>query len=381
MLSGWFREEGKMKTQKRNGLMWRGLKPWLIAAGGLLIAGAMARPAAAQIGEAPSWINPAQVAVRTPDNHDLNWGEVARFDGFLDGHPWIARDLYRDPGAIRNPEFLNSHEELREFLTSHAEINEELRESPRWFMTREGRFQNFENSDHRITRAELDNLDNYCDAHPDLARQISANPGLTRNPEFLEAHPEFATFLRNHGGVAAQLDAHPGWMMWREHNFERVENGPAPTAPQVHRFDSYLDNHQQIANQLSRDPRLVDNPEYMEQHPGLRDYLANHPTVRTELKTHPDWFMQRERNNERHDDRRLRQGRMERMERSRVEVGDSPFPVHQRPRFAGPLFCRSGRILSLRQPRPSLTAGSLNRAECESHGGQPRRYYGFQTQY
>jgi len=280
----------------------RSLKP-LVAAGGLL-ACAIAAPAGAQMATNPDIEYPAQIALHLPDR-DLNWGELARFDNFLDQHPAIARDLYRDPGAIRNPAFLNSHPELREFLAAHGGIAAALRENPGWFMNREARFERFEQGHYQITRAQLDAFDDYLDAHPEVARQLYANPGLMRDAQFLAAHPQLATFLRNHPGIDGDLERHPYWTMWREHQFERSENEyhpvNAPTNPQVANFDDFLDHHEAIDQQLMHDPRLIDNPGYLANHPQLRDYLSQHPEVRAEIRSHPDWFMHRERLYEHHE--------------------------------------------------------------------------------
>jgi len=63
----------------------------------------------------------------------------------------------------------------------------------------------------------------------------------------------------------------------------------------VSRFDNgYLDEHPEVAQQLGRDPRLVDNPQFLANHPGLDEYFKNHPEVREDLQHHPDRFMARE---------------------------------------------------------------------------------------
>src|SRR5229473_5705182 len=63
----------------------------------------------------------------------------------------------------------------------------------------------------------------------------------------------------------------------------------------VTRFDTgYLNEHPDVAQQLAGNPALVDNREYMENHPGLRDYFSDHPTVKAEIKNHPYRFMSRE---------------------------------------------------------------------------------------
>jgi hypothetical protein len=75
----------------------------------------------------------------------------------------------------------------------------------------------------------------------------------------------------------------------------------AALAGPVSRFDNgYLDEHPEVAQQLGRDPRLADNPQFLATHPGLDGYLSDHPEVRDDLLHHPDRFMARERYYETH---------------------------------------------------------------------------------
>jgi hypothetical protein len=62
----------------------------------------------------------------------------------------------------------------------------------------------------------------------------------------------------------------------------------------VEGFDSYLDRHPDVNAELSRDPRLIDDPAYMANHPELREYLHAHPEAAEAFRSHPDRFMHRE---------------------------------------------------------------------------------------
>ena len=46
--------------------------------------------------------------------------------------------------------------------------------------------------------------------------------------------------------------------------------------------------------ELSKDPRLIDDPAYMAKHPELRDYMHEHPREAAAFRRHPDRFMHRE---------------------------------------------------------------------------------------
>jgi hypothetical protein len=79
---------------------------------------------------------------------------------------------------------------------------------------------------------------------------------------------------------------------------------PAPAEygsrhPYVRDFNGYLDAHPGEAEDLRRNPRLVDNPNYLAHHPDLQAYLRAHPNVAKAYGRHPDAFMHRERRYER----------------------------------------------------------------------------------
>src|SRR5437870_11685949 len=103
-----------------------------------------------------------EVSQQTP-NPDITRQELANFDRFLDTHPEIAKQLQANPSLINNPEWVENHPDLRAFLASHPGVREEIRETPRYFMQRERRFENTENRPANPTpqmaRPEHPNLD------------------------------------------------------------------------------------------------------------------------------------------------------------------------------------------------------------------------------
>ena len=151
---------------------------------------------------------------------------------------------------------------------------------------------------------EVAGFDNrYLDRHPEVARQLSHNPGLVDNPQFLATHPGLDGYLAHHPELRTALQQHPDRFMHDEHYYEQFENRVSapqgshgyPNAGEGAGFDNrYLDRHPEVARQLSHNPGLVDNPQFLATHPGLDNYLAGHPGVRTELQQHPDQFMNAE---------------------------------------------------------------------------------------
>src|SRR5438445_1200531 len=126
-----------------------------------------------------------------------------------------------------------------------------------------------------ITRQELANFDRFLDTHPEIAKQLQANPSLINNPEWVENHPDLRPFLASHPGVREEIQETPRFFMERERRFENTENRPGNPNPDITRqelanFDRFLDPHTEIAKHLKENPALVNNPECVKKHTDLR---------------------------------------------------------------------------------------------------------------
>ncbi|MDE3178096.1 MAG: hypothetical protein KGM47_00435 [Acidobacteriota bacterium] len=156
-------------------------------------------------------------------------------------------------------------------------------------------------NDHDINRRELNNFDDYLDKHPGVHRQLTQNPSLINDPQFLSQHPHLNNFLNHHPGVKEESGENPQQFMHRENQFLR--RGGDVSRGEAARADRYFDQHPALARQLQKNPKLVDNPEFMENHPGFQKYLQNHPEIREDIKQNPYAFRRRERQYERHEGR------------------------------------------------------------------------------
>ena len=144
-----------------------------------------------------------------------------------------------------------------------------------------------------ITGGEVARFDNgYLDQHPEVARQLAHDPRLVDNPQFRASHPGLDSYLAAHPGVRTELQSHPDRFMTREARHERWEDGRGPHP--LANTDRYLDQHPEVAQQLKANPQLVDNRQYVQNHPGLHEFLENHPDARAQWRSHPYKFMRRE---------------------------------------------------------------------------------------
>jgi hypothetical protein len=62
----------------------------------------------------------------------------------------------------------------------------------------------------------------------------------------------------------------------------------------VKHFDSYFDAHPDVREALNRNPRLIDDPRFVANHPDLGGYLQKHPDAREAFRHHPYHFIHRE---------------------------------------------------------------------------------------
>ena len=234
------------------------------------------------------------IAVRPLQRHHR--GELARFDQFLDSHPEIAEQLRKDPSLVNNPEFESRHPALHAYLQDHPQIREEIKENPNAFMRQEDRYDRHEGGRTDITRGELARFDQFLDSHREIAEQLRKDPSLVNNGEFTKNHPALYAYLQDHPEIREEIKENPNAFMRQEDRYDRQENGRGndmdrDSHEQAARFGQFLNGHSNVADQLSKDPSLVKNQEFMENHPELRDYLKDNPDVQKELMANPPTFV------------------------------------------------------------------------------------------
>ena len=278
-------------------------------------------------------VAPSQGGMRAaPQDNDTTRGELASFDRFLDNHPEIAEQLRRDPSLVKNEDFVRDHRDLQEYLQQHPAVREEISEDPGRFLHQEWRFDRHEDmrdgdkgdndrrdsdgrdNDTRIR--ELASWDRFMDDHPEIAEQLRKDPSLVRNQEFVEKHPALQEYLQQHPGVREEVTEDPGRFMHQEQRFDRFEDRRGEDRHDLDRrdndtairelasFDRFMDSHPEIAEQLRKDPSVVNNREFAEKHPALQEYLQQHPGVREEITEDPGRFMHQEERFDRFEDRR-----------------------------------------------------------------------------
>jgi phage-related protein len=163
---------------------------------------------------------------------DTSLEAARRFDGFLDDHPWVARDLQRDPSLANDPGYLEDHRSLREFLEEHPTVRGELRRDPYAVLRREHRMEREERRDRAITREEMQRFDRFLHDHPAVAHDLRADPSLVNSRGYLGDHPGFRDFLRDHPAIRQELQDNPYAFMRRWERYAEHAEHPGKKAAQ-----------------------------------------------------------------------------------------------------------------------------------------------------
>jgi len=152
---------------------------------------------------------------------DITRQELQNFDGFLDTHPNIEKDLEKNPKLLNDAAYLSAHPELKQFLDTHPGVRAEASENPRIFMRRE---QHFENSGRDIPAQEVKSFDAFLDNHSAIERELKEHPSLVNNADYLAKHPELKTYLDQHPLIRQELAKNPRAFIRAEKRFDKQEN-------------------------------------------------------------------------------------------------------------------------------------------------------------
>ncbi len=149
--------------------------------------------------------------------------------------------------------------------------------------------------DNDTTRAEVAHFDQFLDSHREIAEQLRKDPSLVNNGEFVKNHPPLQSYLRDHPGAREEFKEHPDVFMRQEERFDQREDGRSNdvSREELARFNQFLDSHREIAEQVRKNPSLVNNQAFMENHPALLTYMHEHPELREQVKQNPTVFVGR----------------------------------------------------------------------------------------
>src|SRR5580692_8561522 len=115
--------------------------------------------------------------------------------------------------------------------------------------------------DRDASREQLANFDRFLDSHREIADQLKKDPSLADNREFLTNHPALQTYLQDHPAVREAIRQNPDAVMRAEDRLDRRDDNRDRDAnrAELTNFDRFLDSHREIAEQVRKNPSLVDD--------------------------------------------------------------------------------------------------------------------------
>jgi hypothetical protein len=267
------------------------------------------QPAAKPPAQTPNQPAPA------PSRDDITSREVAEMDRFLDSHPEIAQQLRKDPSLIDNRRWVGDHPALHEYLQKHPGVADAFRDHPDAFMRDENRYERAEGDrdqdrdrdrdrDRNISRRDVTEMDRFLDRHPEVSEQLRKDPSLIDNRQWVANHPALQEYLKTHPQVAETFRAHPDAFMRDENRYDERTEGDRDrygrtgergdderNRGELTNFGQFLGGHSSVASELSKDPSLATNKEYLSSHPELDEYLKAHPAMSQQLTENPQAVM------------------------------------------------------------------------------------------
>lgn len=239
-------------------------------------------------------------ANQNPQDNPILRQEVTQFDQFMDAHREIGAQVTKDPSLLDNRQYLQDHPELQTFLNNHPEIRQAVKQSPSAFMWQEHSYEQSEDTrtnDNDKNRADRDRFNQFLDTHREIAEQVRKNPSLVNDRTFQKNHPELEAYLRDNPQTRDEARQDPAAFMRQDDNFDRRDDARSReerNRAELANFDRFLDSHREIAEQVRKNPALLNNQQFEKDHPVLQSYVQQHPAITEEARQNPDAFMHRE---------------------------------------------------------------------------------------
>jgi hypothetical protein len=220
------------------------------------------------------------------DNDSTPRGVVA-FDRFMDSHPGIASQVRQEPWLVTNYDYLQSHPDLNAFLQARPQLRVEISQNPSAFMQLENRL------DQPDGKRDLAELDRFMDSHPEVAAQVRQQPWLVTDYNFLQSHPDLKTFLQNHPQLSSEIGQNPVAFVQEENLVDR----PAGRRDEAE-LNQFMNSHREIAEQVRKNPSLINDRDFVRNHPALQTFLQQNPGIRDEMRQNPNAFNREEQSSE-----------------------------------------------------------------------------------
>jgi hypothetical protein len=182
---------------------------------------------------------------------------AARWQRFLDENPDFARRYRGNPDIIRDPRVMDNQPGLREFFANNPDVRQYAYRSS----------GNFER-----TGSPAEKWNRFLARNPNFAERYRENPSIVNDENVLNEEPELRELFRTDPEVRRYASS------------ERREMGRADMDEDMTStngdMSGFLATHPALARQLRERPGLINDPQFVQNHPNLDRYLRDHPNAR-----------------------------------------------------------------------------------------------------
>lgn len=146
----------------------------------------------------------------------------------------------------------------------------------------------------RVSERDLRSFDAYLDSHWETAQELYRNPNLLKDRSYIRQHDALDDWLDEHPEAAREIRVNPRAFLWRARAYQqRQERDPVAQVSEqdLRSWHNYLDSHEETAQELYRNPDLINDRKYVRQHDALDDWLDEHTEAAREIRANPRAFL------------------------------------------------------------------------------------------
>jgi len=149
----------------------------------------------------------------------------------------------------------------------------------------------------RMSAQDQRSFERYLEANSQTARQLSKDPELIRDREFVRDHESLDEWLDSHANAAEALKVNPhkylGSDRVRQSSEERTTT--SINEQDLRSFETFLDNNPETAQRLYENPELIKDRQFARNNTALNNWIDNHPQAADVIQANPNKFLWRER--------------------------------------------------------------------------------------
>lgn len=149
----------------------------------------------------------------------------------------------------------------------------------------------------QLSDADRRSFEKYLDDHWETAQELYQNPDLINDRKYVRNHQALRDWLEDHPEAAREIRDNPRAVLWSERGRgSRGRDGDTSTSltdRQRRSWEEFLDEHRTIARDLSRNPNLVNDTGYVDDHDSLDDWFDDHREAAAIIRANPNAYITR----------------------------------------------------------------------------------------